>query len=1021
MAQVPPAPRPPSLWPVTIAAVGVAAAAAAVGAWTQGVHAAHLLVWAGIAGAGAFVAGLVVPAAISRRDRRSARLASERALASKIETDLRAVMRPLSMPADPGAGPGGHGSSSPAALLRPERQMVGFTGRIVELRKLRVWARDSQRGIVQLITGPGGSGKTRLAIEFAARLQEEGWQCGLLQGSDSNRAIAAIAASGKETLLIVDYAEARADLEVLLEALAAHSGDPTILVLLLARTFGEWWQPYGPLRRHAPVRDVLADTEIIELNPLTNFTRGHHEVFNAALTAFASYYGIPAPATILRPIDKDTPVLLLHTAALTAVLSTREGAGSPAEVAATQDIVQELLGHESKYWSDTLAARDLNHIGVGADTCRQVVAIAGLLGADNEQHADELLRRLPVLTDAPALTVQVILTWFREVYPANSSWLGSIQPDLVLEYLVTSVFANSEKLVSSALASLTEDQAEHALVVLSRALDHYPARAAVLLGYLLSDYADLLVVSAIHLAGNLNSPALCNIIATVLGDALISHEVLSVLAADLGQVPILLVPIAVIVHMQMAVTEIIAGNVQAAVAAANTLTSLAHQLYWQDLPGAAENVSRAAVALWQAVEEAEPGNHQAELASALILLSKILNNLLYWREARPIAAKAVELYRAAEEAEEAEPGSNKAHRADALRILSMILHNLRRDQEALPLAMAAVQLYQAAEDAEPGSNQAQRADALKNLAVILSRLGRDQEARPLAVEAVELFRAVEDAEPGSNQAHRADALKTLAGILRRLGRDQEARPLAVEAVELFRAVEDAEPGSYRGYLADALIELARILRLLGGNREARPLAVEAVELFRAVEDAEPGSYRSFLAEALIQLAGILTNLGRDREARPLAVEAVELYRAIEDAEPGSSRDFLAEALIQLAGILTNLGRDREARPLAVEAVELYRAIEDAEPGSSRGFLAEALGRLGAILRRVGDIEAALTITKEAIKVYRALYEIDPANYSSKLAERLTDLIGILLDLGRLEEAEAVRQQADFYGAPTNRR
>ena len=211
VAKSPPASRSPSLWPVTTVAIVVASVAAAVAAWTQGVRAWHLLAWAGLAGGAAFVAGLVVPAAISWRDRRLARLASEHALASKIEADLRAVMRPLPVPAGLGSGPSGR-SSSPAALLRPERQMVGFIARATELRRLWAWARGSERGIVHLITGPGGSGKTRLAIEFAAGLEKEGWQCGFLQGNSSDRAIAAISVSGIATLLVVDYSEARTDL-----------------------------------------------------------------------------------------------------------------------------------------------------------------------------------------------------------------------------------------------------------------------------------------------------------------------------------------------------------------------------------------------------------------------------------------------------------------------------------------------------------------------------------------------------------------------------------------------------------------------------------------------------------------------------------------------------------------------------------------------------------------------------------------------------------------------------------------
>lgn len=154
---------------------------------------------AGMGGAGGavvFAAGLVVPWAISRQARRTAQLAAERERVAQVEADVRAVMRPLSGLAGPSMGPGRFGDS-PAALLRPERQIVGFTGRKAELRSLGLWAHGSARGVVRLITGPGGVGKTRLAVEFAVRLEAQGWQCGLLEKDCGGHAIAAIAAAGK--------------------------------------------------------------------------------------------------------------------------------------------------------------------------------------------------------------------------------------------------------------------------------------------------------------------------------------------------------------------------------------------------------------------------------------------------------------------------------------------------------------------------------------------------------------------------------------------------------------------------------------------------------------------------------------------------------------------------------------------------------------------------------------------------------------------------------------------------------
>ena len=210
----------------------------------------------------------------------------------------------------------------------------------------------------------------------------------VLRAGRGGQAIAAITARGERTLLVVDYAEARTDLEVLLKALAAHDGQPVIRVLLLARTLGEWWQPDGPLRRHAAIRDVLASAEAVELSPLTVISLRQREALDGALKAFAGHYGMPVPATTLRQAAKDTPILLLHTAALTAVLEAREGTGTAASVGATEEVVGELLGHEDNYWSQTATAHGLDQLGVGPGTRRQAVPSPDCLALTTSRTPD---------------------------------------------------------------------------------------------------------------------------------------------------------------------------------------------------------------------------------------------------------------------------------------------------------------------------------------------------------------------------------------------------------------------------------------------------------------------------------------------------------------------------------------------------------------------------------------------------------------------------------------------------------
>jgi Mrp family chromosome partitioning ATPase len=54
-----------------------------------------------------------------------------------------------------------------ARLLDPRRELVGFVGRDDELASLMAWHEDDEAGRLRLVTGPGGVGKTRLAVELA--------------------------------------------------------------------------------------------------------------------------------------------------------------------------------------------------------------------------------------------------------------------------------------------------------------------------------------------------------------------------------------------------------------------------------------------------------------------------------------------------------------------------------------------------------------------------------------------------------------------------------------------------------------------------------------------------------------------------------------------------------------------------------------------------------------------------------------------------------------------------------------
>jgi hypothetical protein len=79
-----------------------------------------------------------------------------------------------------------------ARLLDPQREVVDFAGREDELAALVAWCEDDDGARLRLVTGPGGVGKTRLAVELAGRVRELGWKAERIAVGGEAEAIAAL-------------------------------------------------------------------------------------------------------------------------------------------------------------------------------------------------------------------------------------------------------------------------------------------------------------------------------------------------------------------------------------------------------------------------------------------------------------------------------------------------------------------------------------------------------------------------------------------------------------------------------------------------------------------------------------------------------------------------------------------------------------------------------------------------------------------------------------------------------------
>src|SRR5206468_3028249 len=110
-------------------------------------------------------------------------------------------------------------------LLDPRLELVGFVGRADELAALTAWCEGDDADRLRLVTGPGGVGKTRLAVELAERMKKHGWVSERIAAGQEPAAISALRTVTKaRALLVVDYAETRLGLGQMLCSLAGDLG-----------------------------------------------------------------------------------------------------------------------------------------------------------------------------------------------------------------------------------------------------------------------------------------------------------------------------------------------------------------------------------------------------------------------------------------------------------------------------------------------------------------------------------------------------------------------------------------------------------------------------------------------------------------------------------------------------------------------------------------------------------------------------------------------------------------------------
>ena len=838
----------------TVALAVLSVVLAVVLGFEAGVHAGAA------AGVLAALAGLL-PAVVWEltRDRReqNARAAERRQAA------LKAFAPAPEPPAAGGAVARSADGHSSAWYLRPEAQVVPFRPR-PERNQLQEWCVAGGRLGVRLVTGEGGAGKTRLALQLAADLAANGWRTMWVERGQEGTAVGTVRDVGEPAVLVVDYAETRPALAGLLAQAAAVEDCPDLRVLLLARSAGEWWRQ---LLDGADYRLslVLEDTGPLLLGPLAG---GQRELFDEAVTAFADKLEVARPPARWMLDDPDTVVLVVHAAALLAVLDHASTGGGSGRVYSAADVLTGLLGHEARYWHQSARARGLI---LDPSVERLAVAIACLIGADSETGAAWLLSHVPDLADSAERRGQVA-RWLHDLYPAtpgtgaDGEWLGPLRPDRVAEHLVTSEFTARRRMLPGLLAQLGEDRLVRALTVLGRAA-LTDARAGQLLRGALKTGFEHLAVPALTIAVETN-PATADMISAAL---------------SAGPVP---------QHVLEQITEAIPEQTVA-------------------LAGLSAEV------LQRLVDGSAPGS--GERAGLLKDLSNRLSDLGRREEALAAIEEAVTIRR---ELARTSPDAFLPDLAGSLNNQSNRLSDLGRREEALAAIEEAVTAYRELARTRPDAFLPDLAGSLNNQSIRLSDLGRREEALAAIEEAVTIYRELARTRPDAFLPDLAMSLNNQSNRLSDLGRREEALAAIEEAVTIRRELARARPDAFLPDLAMSLNNQSVFLSQLGRREEALTAIEEAVTIRRELARTRPDAFRPNLATSLNNQSNRLSDLGRQEEALAAIEEAVTAYRELARTRPTVFASRYAGSLETQAMILAALGRCAEAQAARDEAAAI---------------------------------------------------------------------------------------------------